>query len=71
MIVMRSVSRYSLAVDYAIDCITNTDMYGRKSYGVEVVYTTLEIPIESYGGITSPEEANACFKMLVAKYRGV
>ena len=67
----KNVKRYPLSDDYCIECVTLIDDYGNKSYGVAVIFTTLELEIESVRDITSADEANKCYKELLNKYKGI
>lgn len=67
----QKTTSYKIASDYFIDCTTKEDMFGNKLYSVDVVFEPLGIPVYTNKGIKTPEEANKCFKKMVAMYKGI
>lgn len=68
----RSTKTYDLKNGYGIDCITiENEYYNTKWFQIDVVM--LCVPwrevVESYGRISSSDEANNIFKSMVEKYR--
>ena len=68
---MISSSKYRVARDYSILCITRVSESGSKSYDILVVFDTLGITIEEVTGITDASVANSYFKQIASKYRGL
>ena len=69
----RSVKRYKVNSDWAIDCTTVEFDDGRKVYSVAVIMLGLpfEYQAESRGGFNNPKDANDIFKKYVSKYKSI
>ena len=67
----QKTTSYKIASDYFIDCITKEDVFGNKLYSVDVMFEPLGILVYTNKGIKTPEEANKCFKKMVAMYKGI
>lgn len=67
----RQTKTINLGNGWGIDCITAYNAYtGTKRYSVEVCmeYVPWRETVESYSGLTTPEEANKKYKEMKIKY---
>ena len=66
-----SKKEYKLNNDFTIVCVTKENKKGEKLYGIFVEQTSLPFlqTLESYNGLSNPDEANNLFKELKNKYK--